>query len=80
MFTNNKSTTRNILGAGILSLMLLIGTGCAGITDTGLNQDQPVDQPTPQTEQIEKDANDNPDVEPFSNDDEPGVIYDEPEL
>lgn len=79
MFSNSKSTTRNILGAGILSLML-IATGCAGITDPGLNQDQPVDQSTTQTEKVDEDANDNSDVEPFSNDDEPGVIYDEPEL
>lgn len=76
---NNNSTMRNIIGAGLLSLML-IGTGCAGITDAGVTQEAPVDQPDPQTEHADQNKDGDIDHGPFSNDDGPGVIYDEPEL
>ncbi len=75
MFNNNNSTFRHILGAGILSLML-ITTGCAGITDAGVSQD--ATQQSAQETQV--DDQEEPDQNPFPNDDEPGVIYDEPDL
>lgn len=57
-------------------MVALLG-GCAGITDAGLEQDNAPEQ----TEEVQVDKKaDQTDAEPFSNDDEPGVIYDEPEL
>ncbi len=60
----------------VIAMVAMLG-GCAGITDAGLEQDNATDQ----AEEVRVDANeDQTDVEPFSNDDEPGVIYDEPVL
>lgn len=60
----------------IIAIVAML-SGCAGITDAGLEQDN-AQQGAVET-QVDQNE-DQPEVEPFSNDDEPGVIYDEPEL
>ncbi len=59
----------------VVAIVAMLG-GCAGVTDAGFNQD--ATQQSAQETQV--DDQDEPDQNPFPNDDEPGVIYDEPDL
>lgn len=59
----------------VIAIVAMLG-GCAGVTDAGLNQET-AQNPAQETQVDQND--DQPDNQPFP-EDEPGVIYDEPDI
>lgn len=60
----------------VIAIVAMLG-GCAGVTDAGLNQE--ANQTTTEQTQVDQNDEDQPDQGPYA-EDEPGVIYDEPDI